>query len=118
MEHAVLIPDRAAEAPSAVRATAPHTGSLSRRMLLIAVLAIVAAAVIRIGRKVLKNEVMWTLAALAFVAIFFCGAPFPLIIGAAARVASWIAPAVRRSRLADVLAPVLDDAARRLRAPA
>ena len=37
MEHAVVIPDRTAEAPSAVRATAPHTGSLSRRMLLIAV---------------------------------------------------------------------------------
>ncbi len=37
MEHAVVIPDRTAEAPGAVRATAPHTGSLSRRMLLIAV---------------------------------------------------------------------------------
>jgi len=34
------------------------------------VLAIVAAAVIRIGNRVLKNEVMWTLAA-AFIAIFF-----------------------------------------------
>src|SRR5215207_4046476 len=33
-----------------------------------AVLAIVAAAVIRIGKKALKNEVMWALAALAFVA--------------------------------------------------
>ena len=37
-------------------------------------------AVIRIGRKALKNEVMWTLAALAFVAIFFFKVPFPLII--------------------------------------
>jgi long-chain acyl-CoA synthetase len=36
---------------------------------------------------------------------------------ATARVATWIAPAVRRSRLADVLAPVLADAARRLRGP-
>ncbi len=45
-----------------------------------AVMAIVAVAVIRIGRKALKNEVMWTLAALAFVAIFFFKAPFPLII--------------------------------------
>ena len=36
-----------------------------------AVMAIVAVAVIRIGRKALKNEVMWTLAALAFVAIYF-----------------------------------------------
>jgi chromate transporter len=37
-----------------------------------AVIAIVAAAVIRIGRKALKNEMMWSIAALAFVAIFFC----------------------------------------------
>src|SRR5258707_10166199 len=36
-----------------------------------AVLAIVAVAVIRIGKRVLKNEVMWVLAALAFVAIYF-----------------------------------------------
>jgi chromate transporter len=36
-----------------------------------AVIAIVAVAVIRIGRKALKNEVMWSIAALAFVAIFF-----------------------------------------------
>jgi chromate transporter len=45
-----------------------------------AVMAIVAVAVIRIGRKALKNEIMWTLAALAFVAIFFFHAPFPVII--------------------------------------
>src|SRR5207249_115066 len=45
-----------------------------------AVMAIVAVAVIRIGRKSLKNEIMWTLAALAFVAIFFFHVPFPVII--------------------------------------
>src|SRR5437870_5796176 len=45
-----------------------------------AVMAIVAVAVIRIGRKALKNEVMWTFAALAFIAIFFFKLPFPLII--------------------------------------
>ncbi len=45
-----------------------------------AVIAIVAVAVIRIGRKALKNEVMWFVAALAFVAIFFFKVPFPLII--------------------------------------
>lgn len=45
-----------------------------------AVLAVVAIAVIRIGKKVLKNEVMWALAALAFVGIFFLKLPFPLII--------------------------------------
>jgi chromate transporter len=45
-----------------------------------AVMAIVAVAVVRIGRKALKNEVMWSLAALAFVAIFFFKLPFPVII--------------------------------------
>ncbi|MBA3882889.1 MAG: chromate efflux transporter [Chthoniobacterales bacterium] len=48
-----------------------------------AVMAIVAVAVIRIGRKALKNSVMWSLAALAFVAIFFFKVPFPIIILAA-----------------------------------
>ena len=45
-----------------------------------AVMAIVAVAVIRIGRKALKNEIMWTLAALAFVAIYLFRTPFPVII--------------------------------------
>jgi len=45
-----------------------------------AVLAIAAAAVIRIGRKALKNKVMWNIAALAFVAIFFFKIPFPAIV--------------------------------------
>jgi chromate transporter len=45
-----------------------------------AVLAIVATAVIRIGTKILKNEVMWFVAAAAFVAIFFLDVPFPAII--------------------------------------
>jgi len=45
-----------------------------------AVTAIVVVAVIRIGRKALKNEVMWGLAAFAFVAIFFFKVPFPLIV--------------------------------------
>lgn len=44
------------------------------------VMAIVASAVIRIGRKALKNEVMWSIAALAFVAIFYFKVPFPLIV--------------------------------------
>src|ERR1043165_6194370 len=35
------------------------------------VVAIVAAAVIRIGRKALKNEVLWAIAVLAFIAIYF-----------------------------------------------
>lgn len=45
-----------------------------------AVLAIVAAAVIRIGSKALKNAVMWSLALAAFIAIYFFRVPFPLII--------------------------------------
>lgn len=45
-----------------------------------AVTAIVLVAVIRIGRKALKNEVMWALAALAFVAIYFFKVPFPAIV--------------------------------------
>lgn len=45
-----------------------------------AVMAIVAAAVLRIGTKALKNPVLWGISALAFVAIFFFGVPFPLII--------------------------------------
>src|SRR6184192_4812689 len=45
-----------------------------------AVMAIVAVAVIRIGRKALKNEVMWALALLAFIAIYFFKVPFPAIV--------------------------------------
>ncbi|HYD68528.1 chromate efflux transporter [Azospirillum sp.] len=48
-----------------------------------AVLAVVLEAVIRIGKRALKNRVMLGLAAAAFVAIFFFGVPFPLIILAA-----------------------------------
>ncbi|MER8612631.1 chromate efflux transporter [Mesorhizobium sp. M0435] len=45
-----------------------------------AVLAIVLEAVLRIGRRALKNNVMVGLAAAAFVALFFFDAPFPLVI--------------------------------------
>lgn len=45
-----------------------------------AVLAIVAAAVIRIGSKALKNAVMWAIAGAAFIAIYFFRVPFPLIV--------------------------------------
>jgi chromate transporter len=48
-----------------------------------AVLAIVLDAVVRIGRKALKNRVMVGIAAAAFVAIFFLDVPFPLIVLAA-----------------------------------
>lgn len=45
-----------------------------------AVIAIVAEAVFRIGRRVLKNRTKIALAAISFVAIFFVGIPFPLLI--------------------------------------
>jgi len=45
-----------------------------------AVLAVVVEAVIRIGRKALKNRMMVAIAALAFVAIYFFRVPFPLIV--------------------------------------
>ncbi len=48
-----------------------------------AVLAVVMEAVLRIGRKALKNNVMVAIAALAFVAIYFFRMPFPLIVLAA-----------------------------------
>lgn len=48
-----------------------------------AVLAIVIGAVIKIGKKALKNEVMVIMAALAFVAIFFFEVDFPYIVLAA-----------------------------------
>ncbi|MBR0705016.1 chromate efflux transporter [Bradyrhizobium liaoningense] len=48
-----------------------------------AVLAIVVEAVVRVGKRALKNRIMIALAALAFVAIFFFAVPFPIIIIAA-----------------------------------
>ncbi|HEV3410094.1 MAG TPA: chromate efflux transporter [Chthoniobacterales bacterium] len=49
-----------------------------------AVLAIVAAAVIRIGRKALRTWVAWIVAAFAFVALYFLRLPFPLVLVGAA----------------------------------
>jgi chromate transporter len=49
-----------------------------------AVLAIVIEALVRISKRALRNRVMIAIAAAAFAAIFFFGAPFPLIIIGAA----------------------------------
>jgi chromate transporter len=49
-----------------------------------AVLAIVLEAVFRIGKRALKSSMMVTLAALAFIGIFFFNVPFPIIIFGAA----------------------------------
>jgi chromate transporter len=45
-----------------------------------AVLAIVIQAVVRVGKRALRNRIMIGLAAIAFVAIFFFNVPFPIII--------------------------------------
>jgi chromate transporter len=45
-----------------------------------AVLAIVAQAVLRVGKRALNNRVLQAFAAAGFVALFFFGLPFPLVI--------------------------------------
>lgn len=49
-----------------------------------AVLAVVIEAVLRIGKRALKDTAMYVIAAAAFVGIFFLDIPFPVIIAAAA----------------------------------
>ena len=49
-----------------------------------AVLAIVLEAVLRIGKRALRNNILVSLAAAAFVGIFFFDIPFPLIVFGAA----------------------------------
>ena len=49
-----------------------------------AVLAIVVEAVLRIGKRALKTRFHYTIAALAFIAIFFFEVPFPIIVAVAA----------------------------------
>ncbi len=51
-----------------------------------AVLAIVLQAVVRVGKRALRNRIMMALAATAFVGIFFFAIPFPIIIIAAGAV--------------------------------
>ena len=45
-----------------------------------AVLAIVVEAVVRVGKRALKNNVMLALAGAAFFGIFFLNVPFPIIV--------------------------------------
>src|SRR4029077_2500165 len=51
-----------------------------------AVLAVVVEAVLRVGRRELKNRALIVIACAAFFAIFAFGLPFPLIVGTAALV--------------------------------
>ena len=82
-----------------------------------AVMAVVAEAVVRIGKRALRNRTSVVLAALAFVAIFFFTVPFPLIV-AAAGLLGWMtlpaaAPAETQDDDEDV--PVADAQAVRVR---
>jgi chromate transporter len=45
-----------------------------------AVLVIVIEAVLRVGKRALKNNVMYALAAAAFIALFFYDVPFPVVV--------------------------------------
>jgi chromate transporter len=54
-----------------------------------AVLAVVLQAVVRIGSRALKTTPARALAAVAFVLIFFLGAPFPLIVLGAGLIGWW-----------------------------
>ncbi|MEC9346442.1 MAG: chromate efflux transporter [Pseudomonadota bacterium] len=54
-----------------------------------AVLAIVVQALAKIAKRGLKTRAMWAIAALAFLAIFAFGVPFPVIV-VASGVAGWL----------------------------
>lgn len=45
-----------------------------------AIIAIVLAALYRISKKSLKNSLNWSLAVLAFIALFFLNLPFPIVV--------------------------------------
>jgi chromate transporter len=87
-----------------------------------AVLAIVIEALVRIGRRSLRNPLMIAIAGAAFIAIFFFEVPFPLIILGAALL-GWLGALVRPGLFAPPAEPagdgprLIDDRAERLRAP-
>jgi chromate transporter len=69
-----------------------------------AVLAIVAAAGIRIGSKALKSWVLWSIAGFAFVAIYFFKVPFPIIVFGAALI-GWLGGLRWRDKFVSGAAP-------------
>ena len=79
-----------------------------------AVLVIVVEALIRIGRRALKTRLLYALAVLAFIGIFFLDLPFPLIVVIAAVIgyfttrgnAAASAPAPGQWRRAALTAPM------------
>ena len=58
-----------------------------------AVLAIVASALIRIGRKALRTPLQRALALIAFAALFLFALPFPLVVLGAGAIGWWVARA-------------------------
>lgn len=67
-----------------------------------AVLVIVVEALLRIGRRALKSRLLYGLAALAFIGIFFFDLPFPLIVAIAALAGFLTTEQKERSRQAPV----------------
>src|SRR5438105_8241102 len=67
-----------------------------------AVLAIVIQAVVRVGKRALRNRIMIALAAIAFIAIFFFNVPFPVII-IGASVIGYVGAKIGRPEFAAVL---------------
>jgi chromate transporter len=72
-----------------------------------AVLVIVVEAVLRIGKRALKTRMLMSIAAVSFIAIFFLGVPFPLIVLAAAA-AGFIGNILTPRALAVASGPKLD----------
>lgn len=56
-----------------------------------AVLVLVLEALLRIGRRALKGQAAWALAAIAFVALFFFAVPFPVVV-LTAGIVGYLAP--------------------------
>jgi len=65
--------------------------------LLAAVIAVVAEAVLRIGKKALKSPTLWSMAAASFIAIYFFHVSFVLIIASAALI-GWVGKQVAPSQ--------------------
>ena len=78
-----------------------------------AVVAIVFEALLKISKKALKRKLDWILAALAFVALFFFGLPFLLVVAAAAMVGFVMGDAggpidsIARPKLADTFRTIV-----------
>lgn len=77
-----------------------------------AVLAVVLEAMVRIGKRVLREPATWATAGAAFVALFFFEVPFPGVIVAAGLLGfvlpTWFPPAGKKGPTDTGAAPILD----------